>query len=65
MSDNNDLIPVCAWVSMRLPGFPHFIGFTYVDSEAGLSAKGGNLEDFEYCGSAQLDGPITDAWDHL
>jgi hypothetical protein len=45
MSDNNDLIPVCAWVSMRLPGFPHFIGFTYVDSEAGLSAQGGNLED--------------------
>ena len=64
MSDNNDLIPVCAWVSMRLPGFPHFIGFTYVDSEAGLSAKGGNLEDSNMR-ERQLDGPITDAWDHL
>jgi hypothetical protein len=45
MSANDDLIQVCAWVRMRLPGMPTFIGFTYVDPEAGLSAKGGNSDN--------------------
>lgn len=39
-------IPVCTWVRMDLHGFPpNFIGFTYVDREAGLSAKGGSQDD--------------------
>jgi hypothetical protein len=45
MSAKDGVIPVCAWVRMNLPGFPTFIGFTYVDAEAGISAKGGNRED--------------------
>jgi hypothetical protein len=47
MSTSEGGIPVCAWVRMTLPGFgfPTFIGFTYVDREAGLSAKGGSGDD--------------------
>jgi len=35
-----DLIPVGVWVRVSLPDFPDFVGFTYVDRQAGLSAKG-------------------------
>jgi hypothetical protein len=38
-------IPTGTWIQMNLPGFPTFIGFTYVDPEAGLSAKGGPQDD--------------------
>jgi hypothetical protein len=38
-------IPTGTWIQMNLPGFPTFIGFTYVDPEAGLSAKGGPRDD--------------------
>ena len=45
MSAKDGAIPVCTWVRMSLPGFPSFIGFTYVDAQAGLSAKGGPREE--------------------
>ncbi len=39
-------IPVCAWVRMDMQGFADdFIGFTYVDPQAGLSAKGSDKDD--------------------
>jgi hypothetical protein len=38
-------IPTGTWIQMNLPGFPTFIGFTYVDPEAGLSARGGPQDD--------------------
>jgi hypothetical protein len=45
MSASEGAIPVCAWICMELPGFPTFIGFTYVARVAGLSAKGGTRDD--------------------
>ncbi len=54
MSANGGTIPVCTWVRMSIPGFPSFIGFTYVDAEAGISAKGGNQEDANFVESPSL-----------
>jgi hypothetical protein len=34
------LIPVGVWIRMALPQFPDYVGFTYVDPQAGLSAQG-------------------------
>src|SRR4051794_39796076 len=33
-------MPVGAWVRMEIPGQGTFVGFTYVDAQAGFSAKG-------------------------
>jgi hypothetical protein len=38
-------MPVGAWVRLFLPQHPEFIGFTYVDQQAGFSAKGGPADD--------------------
>ncbi len=45
MDQREQPIPTGIWIEMNLPGFPTFIGFTYVDAEAGLSAKGGARDD--------------------
>lgn len=45
MDHGEQPIPTGTWIQMNLPGFPTFIGFTYVDAEAGLSAKGGPRDD--------------------
>jgi hypothetical protein len=45
MNPPDELIPVGAWIRMSLPEFPTFVGFTYVDPQAGLSAKGGPQAD--------------------
>jgi hypothetical protein len=36
----DEVIPIGVWVRMQLPDHPAFTGFTYVDPQAGLSAKG-------------------------
>src|SRR5947209_5875435 len=38
-------MPVGAWVLLFVPQQPEIIGFTYLDREAGLSAKGGPAGD--------------------
>jgi hypothetical protein len=45
MRDLDEPIPIGVWIHMSLPAFPTFIGITYVDPEAGLSARGGPRED--------------------
>lgn len=44
MNQGEEAIPIGAWIRMSLPGFPDFISFTYVDRQAGLSAKGSSQE---------------------
>jgi hypothetical protein len=38
-------IQVGAWVRIRLPNCPSFVGYTYFDRQAGFSAKGGPQND--------------------
>ena len=45
MNYHDDLIPIGTWIQMNVPGFPTFIGFTYVDSQAGPSQKGVPRDD--------------------
>jgi hypothetical protein len=45
MNHRDELIPIGTWIQMNLPGFPTFIGFTYIDQQAGPSAKGGARDD--------------------
>ena len=40
----NALMPVGAWIRLDLPNIHTIIGFTYVDPEAGFSAKGCKVE---------------------
>src|SRR5262249_56977964 len=44
-------IPIGAWVRVKDRSCPSFVGFTYVDPQAGLSARG----------SAQTDPKLADA----
>lgn len=41
----NEPMPVGAWVRLFVPQQPDIIGFTYLDPQAGLSAKGGPADD--------------------
>lgn len=45
MNKDNEMIPIGTWIHIDLPEYPRFIGFTYIDPEAGLSAKGGAQDD--------------------
>jgi hypothetical protein len=38
-------IPVARWLRIKLPNCPSFVGYTYVDQQAGLSAKGSSQRD--------------------
>ncbi|MBI1914700.1 MAG: hypothetical protein HYS12_08180 [Planctomycetes bacterium] len=35
----NDLIPVGVWARLAVPEHPDFVGFTYVDRQAGLDTR--------------------------
>src|SRR5579862_690080 len=38
------LIPLGVWIRVDLPGLFSIVGFTYVDSQAGLSAQGWKVD---------------------
>lgn len=44
---NESLIPIGAWIRMDIPQVPGFIGYTYLDREAGFSAQGGKPDGSE------------------
>lgn len=41
------LIPIGAWIRMEIPQLPEFVGYTYLDRQAGFSAQGGKLDGSE------------------
>ncbi|MCA8995839.1 MAG: DUF2314 domain-containing protein, partial [Planctomycetaceae bacterium] len=45
MNQDNEAIPIGTWLRIQLPGMPTLIVYTYLDPQAGLSAKGGAQDD--------------------
>jgi len=63
-----NLVPVGNWIRLQVPSFKPIIGFTYLDSQEGFSAKGGEEGDSDIASSikttVRLSGELC-PWEPL